>query len=244
MSGRSAHGQKRKVGYYEHNKTTRLQASHHERLPKHDPHRIPAEKLEPLVWKAVKSFLLKDSFCADLLARAQQVQSISPVEEEGKKLAQKSKLMTSQIETLAERIGTLSRDIDPQPLLDQLRRLQTMKAELETEAMERKSVQGVEEDVISLESLSNFRRGFKELIEPADTDLELRTKIISKIVKKVSIRPDGFEVQFYIGKTLIDKKNGAASSCPKKSDKKSMIFAKKTEGLRSSSLTNGDLTRS
>lgn len=37
MSGKSAHGNDRKVGYYEHLKHTRLQASQYERLPMHDP---------------------------------------------------------------------------------------------------------------------------------------------------------------------------------------------------------------
>ncbi len=242
MSGKSAHGSVRKVGYYEHIKSTRLQAAQHERIPKHDPHRVPAEKIEPVVWAAVKSFLLKDSFCISLLNKVQEIQSVTGEEDEGKKLEQKNKLLSYQIETLAERIGVLSKDIDPQPLLDQLRRLQGLKAEMESKVMESKSTQKPKEEAISLQSLSTFRKGFKELIEPADTNLELRTKIIAKIVKKVLVRTDGLEVVFYIGKTLSDKKNGAAFGCPDITNKKTVSLAKKTVDPRSSSLTNGDPT--
>lgn len=47
MSGKSAHARGRKMGYYEHIKHNRIQASQYERLPQHDPHRIPAAKIEP-----------------------------------------------------------------------------------------------------------------------------------------------------------------------------------------------------
>jgi site-specific DNA recombinase len=51
MSGKSAHGSHAKVGYYEHIKHNRLQASVYERLPHHNPHRVPAAKIEPIVWQ-------------------------------------------------------------------------------------------------------------------------------------------------------------------------------------------------
>ncbi len=174
------------------------------------------------MWGAVKDFLLRDSFCADLLERVKQLHLSLRNGTDGEKLEKKIKLIASQIEVLAERIGLLAKDFDPQPLLDQLRRLQQSKAELERQKQEaaHEGMNSNDEDIISFQSLAAFRKGFKELIELADSNLELMTKIIAKTVKRVAIKPDGCEIQFFIGCSPLDKKNGVSLRCLIKSKKK------------------------
>ena len=59
------------MGYYEHAAIRKNEASLKQKLLDHGPRRIPAVKLEPLVWEEVKKFILSDEFVKNLLARAQ-----------------------------------------------------------------------------------------------------------------------------------------------------------------------------
>lgn len=67
MSGASAtSGTGKRVGYYEHLATRKNEASLNHKLLKHKPRRIPASKIEPVVWEEVKKFILDEAFAKDL----------------------------------------------------------------------------------------------------------------------------------------------------------------------------------
>ncbi len=254
MSGKSAHGcNGQKVGYYEHINIARLQSGSPTKLKTHDPHRVPSVKLEPAVWGEVKKFILSDQFAEDLLDRARLMQEVINKTDEAQKLVQKIKLTSGQIEILAERISAMPKEMDPKPLFDQLARLQQTKTQLELAVTVLAKVKPEKDEPVSFESLAVFRRGLKKLIEKGEKDKNVQTAIIKKVVHKITIKPNGFEIHFHVGKTYYSRELGNHPSSRifsfekgkigpsglEKSAGKSQNFGF-LKGRSSSLLTNGD----
>lgn len=244
MCGKSAHGYNKKVGYYEHGKSAKLQASHFERLPKHEPNRVPSEKLEPRVWEEVKRFIVSDLFVKDLLTRAKAMQEALNQMAEVDKLRQQSLRMKNQIDVLAERIGLLPRQMDVKPLIDQLTKLQAEKEALELRINDvEKSKPTPKDDPVSFESLSAFRNSVKKLISKGEIDKNIQAAIIKKVVHKIAIQSNGFEIHFHVGNNHYMRELGKTPGSrffafePKKFDSGSMIRKVGSSTL----LTNGDL---
>lgn len=242
MSGKSAHGRGGKVGYYEHMKTARMQSGNPQKLQTHSPHRVPAAKLEPLVWQEVKQFVLSDVFANNLLEKAKYMQEAQDHTDELAKVKQRITLTEKQIEVLAERIGALPMEIDPKPLVDQLGKLQKTKTDLEEIFKSQEMKKQQLDEPINYEDLKSFRKGLKSLVEKAEANKALQTSIIRKVVHQIIIKPDGFEIHFHIGKTHYSRSLGIQQTNPPKPAKASQNFHFfKNQG--SSLLTIGDPTR-
>lgn len=203
MSGKSAHGKGGKVGYYEHMKTGRMQSGNPEKIETHKPHRVPAVKIEPVVWQEVKRFVMSDVFAENLLERARLMQETKNQSDEVGKIRQKIKLTDGQIEVLAERISVLPKDLDLKPLIDQFSRLQKSRIELDSLARETEAALPPKGESVSFENLTIFRKSLKKLIELGEKDNNAKTAIIKKVVHKITIRPDGFEIHFHMGKEAL-----------------------------------------
>ena len=70
------------------------------------PRRIPAAKIEPVVWDEVKKFVMSEEFVQNLLLRARGMQGPDDKETKSKGLDIKLKAINRQIELLAERMPT------------------------------------------------------------------------------------------------------------------------------------------
>ena len=239
MSGKSAHGSDRKVGYYEHLKHTRLQASQYERLPMHDPHRIPAARIEPVVWQEVKKFMLSDALAKDLWDRARAMQESVNQTDEVHKLKKRAAIAEGQIEALAERIAGLPKEADAKPLLAQLSKLQKAKIDLDSEAIEMERTKPAQDEPVSYESLMIFRKDLKRLIEKGELSKDIQTAIIRKVVYKITIQPNGFEIHFHVGHSHYARELGQHPGsriflCPTRKSRRNVQVGS------SSLLTNGD----
>ena len=149
----------------------------------------------------------------------------------------------------------MPKEMDPKPLFDQLAKLQQSKTQLELAAVELSKVKPEKDEPVSFESLAVFRRGFKKLIEKGELDKNVQTAIIKKVVHKITIKPNGFEIHFHVGKTYYSRELGNHPSSrifsfekgktgPSGLDKpavKSQNFDF-LKGRSSSLLTNGDLS--
>jgi site-specific DNA recombinase len=199
MCGKSSTGGSGKVGYYEHIKVTLLQSSRRERIAKHDPHRVPSEKVEPIAWQETKRFVLSDEYANDLLKRARLMQETRNQDDEALKLRARVKHLGKQIEAFAERIGALAHEMDASPLFDELKRLQKAKIDAEAGLVELERNQPLSDEPVGFESLHIFRKGLKKLIEKGEKDKMTQTAIIRKVVHKISILPNGIEIHFHVG---------------------------------------------
>ena len=89
MSGKSAHGRSRKIPYYEHAWATKHQAALSKKINKCDPHRLQAEKIEPLVWQEVKRFLSVEEMTKQMLVIAENMRPKDERKSEEAKLRKK-----------------------------------------------------------------------------------------------------------------------------------------------------------
>ncbi len=199
MSGASATSHTgKKFGYYEHLATKKNESVLEEKLLKHSPRRVPAEKLEIAVWAEVKKFILDQAFTENLLARAKAISENVQTHDESKELALKIGVLERQITVLAERLSKLPEDMDMQPIVDQMKELQVKKLGFVAKSKEVKEKVEVLEP-LKLETYEVFKSGLESLIVKGENDPKMRSDIIKLIVHKIEILKDGFEIHFHVG---------------------------------------------
>jgi site-specific DNA recombinase len=200
LSGKSAHGNGGKVAYYAHAYQKKLQ----ENLagPVHicdSHHRIQASRIEPLVWRDVKAFLTDEALARELLAKAK---AAVPVDSGQDLVAKQEAALTraeAQVEALAERIAVLPRGLDPNALYLQLEKLQVERERLARGLEEVRTAAEPVDEYISLESLEAFTVGLRKQLDQGDQSPEIQAAIIRKIVGRIDVLPDGYEIFFHAG---------------------------------------------
>lgn len=208
LAGRSAHGATTKVAYYEHTHNRKLQANLSRRVnicTSH--HRIRATLIEPLVWMDVKEFLTSESFAMDLLTKAKVRSPVDTNKERRVKLEATGKKLVAQVEALAERIGVLPRGLDPAALYMQLEKLQASRDRI-MEELSKEVAQEVSDEYVSLESLQEFTKGLRAMLDKGDQNPEIQAAIMRKIVHKIEVLPDGYEIFYHAGLNHYEKELG------------------------------------
>ncbi len=204
MSGKSAHGKAGKIPYYEHAWASKHHGVVKDKRPQCTPYRIQAVKIEPVVWRDAKLFLTRVEFVQELLENAKRATPENDKAQQQKRLEQTVQILAKQIEVLAGRIAKLPESLDPTALYGQMESLQKAKLEAETKCdeqlLQRSSPHHYQNDEpVSLESLQTFTAGFKKLLTQGDTNPEIRAAIIRKLVHRIEIMKDGYEIYFHLG---------------------------------------------
>ena len=201
LAGKSAHGRNGKVAYYDHSYALKQQGNLVERVKVCDGkhHRIQAVRIEPLVWQDVKAFLTDEALARDLLAKARIGQSADTGKDRVERQEAALRKAEAQVEALAERIGALPRDMDPKALYVQLSKLQTIRDQLQAELEAAKTESQPIDEYVSLESLSAFTEGLRKQLDQGDGNPEIQAAIIRKIVQKIEVLPDGYEIFYHAG---------------------------------------------
>ncbi len=200
LAGKSAHGRSRKVAYYAHSYQEKQQGNLAKRVKICDGHhRIQAELIEPKVWKDVKEFLTDEELAKELLAKAKSVKPQDSKEAKRDKLKANLAKAEAQVEALAERIATLPRGLDPKALYGQLSRLQENRDRLMQESEASNAETALMDEYVSLESLSAFTEGLRRQLDAGDEDPEIQAAIIRKIVYKIEVLPEGYEIFYHAG---------------------------------------------
>lgn len=209
MSGKSAHGRTRKVPYYEHAWATKHQAALLKKINKCDPHRLQAEKIEPLVWQEVKRFLSIEEMTKRMLAAAEQLRPQDERKAEEEKLRKKAQALDLQMEALAERIARLPKGVDERVFMNQMAKLQEAKNAADT-ALGEIANRAPTEEVVAYNDFVTFTAHLRELVKKANHQPEIQAAIIKKLVHRIEVTPNGFEMEFYVGKNRIKREVGGA----------------------------------
>jgi hypothetical protein len=146
---------------------------------------------------------LDRAFTENLLARAKSISENKSTFDEARDLGLKIGALDRQITVLAERLSKLPADMDMQPIVDQMKELQSKKAgfvEKSKEAKEKVEVQ----TPLSLQTHEIFKSGLENLIMKGENDPKMRSDIIKLIVHKIEILKDGFEIHFHVGQAHYD----------------------------------------
>lgn len=127
MSGKSAHGNGGKIGYYEHSWATKRNSTLTKKIFDCEPRRVLAKKLEPLVTEKVEAFFFQDQFVRTLFEKLKtKVKGTSSVNEVNSLKAQIYGF-NSQIDALAERLSELPKEVTAAPIYKQWRILKREK---------------------------------------------------------------------------------------------------------------------
>lgn len=124
------------------------------------------------------------------------------------KLKKRISLTQGQVEVLTERIAGLPKAIDPAPLFEQLSKLQKAKTEQQAALIEAEKAKPLQDEPVNLESLVIFRKDLKRLIERGELDKSIQTAIVHKVVHKITVQPNGFEIHFHIGNSHYQRELG------------------------------------
>jgi len=135
LCGKSAHGKKEKIAYYEHAWSTKNQSGLSKKVFSCEPNRILAKKIEPVVWEDVKRALNDESYAKIIFEEARsKYQGHDLKKKELEKLKNKISSLQNQIEATTERITELPKGIDAKVFYTQILKLQEQKTLFEEQA--------------------------------------------------------------------------------------------------------------
>lgn len=211
MSGKSAHGNGGKIAYYDHAWTAKIENVTDQKSKRCDPQRVLAEKLEPLVWKAVKDFLLVPEFFTEILLEAQAQSEINTPKQDIERKQNKIYEINMQLDALSERLGLLPKSVNPKHVFDQMERLSVQKDGLEKEVSELKRNNERENVAVGMADFNQFKAVIVDLLEN-ENDPVVKTTIIQKMVHKIVVKTDEVEIYFYVGEKYYKRELAIAGS--------------------------------
>ncbi len=198
LTGKSAHGQSGKVPYYEHGWATRKQSCQTKKFFKCENHkRFQARKLEPAVWSEIEKLLSSDIFAQKLTEKAKSMYKPLSQDLAKNKLREKSVAFDRQLEALAEHLTKLPMDVSPQPVFNQMQKIEKLKKEVgkEIDALGEKEIKN--QPPIDFDNYKDFLRKFKKSLKGEDGP-EVKRKIAEKLIHKIELLPEGFKLHFYM----------------------------------------------
>ena len=211
MCGKSAHGRKKKIGYYEHSWLTKRNSTLSKKLLKCEPHRVLAKRLEPIVWEDVRKVILDPKFAKALLEKAK----IEFEDGTEKKVIDgiKAKIhgINSQVDALTERLGELPKGVSATSIYKQMEKLESIRAELQEKLGKMKTESAVLEKPIDYQTFESFLAGLKAFITP-ETPPETKAALMKKLVSKVKVKPDGVDIEYFVGEDYFTRELEAAAS--------------------------------
>lgn len=211
MSGKSAHGNGGKIAYYDHAWTAKIENVTDQKSKRCDPQRVLAEKLEPIVWKAVKDFVLVPEFFTEILLEAQAQSEINTPKQDIERKQNKIYEINMQLDALSERLGLLPKSVNPKHVFDQMERLSVQKDGLEKEVVELKRNNERENVAVGMADFNQFKAVIVDLLEN-ENDPVVKTTIIQKMVHKIVVKTDEVEIYFYVGEKYYKRELSIAGS--------------------------------
>lgn len=211
MSGKSAHGNGGKIAYYDHAWTAKIENVTDQKSKRCDPQRVLAEKLEPIVWKAVKDFLLVPEFFAEILLEAQSQSELRTPKQDIDRKQNKIYEINMQLDALSERLGLLPKSVNPKHVFNQMERLSVQKDGLEKEVVELKRNNERQNIAVGMADFNQFKAVIKDLLEN-ENDPAVKTTIIQKMVHKIIVKSDEVEIFFYVGEKYYKRELAIAGS--------------------------------
>ena len=215
LSGKSAHGKTRKHPYYEHSRRTKIQRGFTEKIYNCDPHRIPAEKAENLVWQDVEQ-VLAGSLSQELLSKVTEKRHENQYSSEIERLKNKTYTINAQTNALTLRLAELPQEVSAAPIYKQMEKLEVEKKALEERILKLKDKELEKEipaDSFTYERLLDVLRD----LQARGITTAKKQKIIVSLIERIEIFPDKLEIHYGLGKSRVNRELAIASSLFNKS---------------------------
>ena len=198
MVGKSATGNVGKVGYYEHAWATKRDATLTKKIFKCDPHRVPAKKLEPVVWQKFLSFINDPDFVRDVLEKVREFHEANPVRKEESRLKAKVFGLNSQMDGLAERLSELPKGISAAPIYKQMQKLEELSGQHKADLEKLKTnSQGSMDRVVNLQDFEAFTKRYRKLTFD-DLTVDQKKQLLKRFIHKIEIGVDAVKIHFIV----------------------------------------------
>lgn len=215
LSGKSAHGKTRKHPYYEHSRRTKIQRGFAEKIYNCDPHRIPAEKAESLVWQEIER-LLTGNLSQNLLSVAMNKRNANHYSNEIDRLKNKTYSINAQTDGLTLRLAELPKEVSAASIYKQMEKLEVEKKALDERILQLKDKELKKEiptDAITYERLLEVLKD----VRASGITTAKQQKIIMTLIERIEIFPDRIEIHYGLGKSRVKRELANASSLFNKS---------------------------
>ena len=198
MPGKSATGKVGKVAYYEHSWATKRDSTLSKKLFRCEPHRVPAKKLEPLVWEKVASLVTDERMMKDILARVRKHHEKDPQRRDFEQLKAKIGGITSQLDALGERIAEIPKGVSAAPIFKQMEKLESIKKGHE-EAIRQLENGGKTslKRIASFLAFEGFASQYRRFVS-AEATVPERKQMIQKFVRKVEVGTETIRIHFIV----------------------------------------------
>ncbi|MCB0368140.1 MAG: recombinase family protein [Bdellovibrionales bacterium] len=236
LSGKSAHGKTKKIGYYEHSWRTKRNSNFSKKqLSCENFDRVPASKLEEIVCFQMEKLLNDETLAKDLIMRMRQRHKENSEEKEARSLKAKISGVKSQLDALAERLSELPKSVSAAPIFKQMEKL-TEHKELYEKQLEAFQVKGgLEIKPIELRQYQALLKTLREFWKNGDS--ETKSKIIQWLIHRIDVGKDSVTIHYQLIENELVRESVLSGSRPFGGDVSEFkkFFVKKS----SNSLTNG-----
>jgi len=193
------------------------------------PVRVPAKRLEPLVWEEIEKLLTGPGFSGEVIERAKSQLKGSDTQTQLKKCQGRIRDLEQQIETLAERLASLPKAISPNPVYKQMEKLEAIKRDEIGRLDLLKRTDILQDPPMELEDYQAFLKSIQALRDEPNAGFG-KAKVVRALVQKVGITKDGAKVYLKVGSKEL--KRGPANTGP-------LAFSEQSLFRGSQRLTNG-----
>jgi hypothetical protein len=187
--------------------------------------------LGPQVWNEFLRLIENDQFILSLREKVKVLHSGNDSAKDYDRLKAKLYGLSSQLDSLAERIAILPKAVSPGPLFKQMEKIETHKNEIEEQLLSVREL-NLDEKLIGLETFSEFRQIVKKSLSE-NSDMNIRKMILQKFIKRVEIGPDNVKIHWNVDKEFYENELSQVKTCG------SSNLLKFSRNVGSNSLTNG-----
>ena len=226
MCGKSAHGKRKKYGYYEHSWASKKGSTFVKKSFKCEPHRIPAPKIEEAVLENIRELIENPKLTEWIVKKAKEIHLQKGDYQKVRNLQSKISGYNGHLEALTQRLGELPKTVSANLLYQQMEKLELAKKEAKEKLRDLEEAKEFLGDVpVDFESyrktLQSLQKSLKSKLEPKE-----KAKIIKRLVHKIEIGLEGIKIYYYAGK------NALGVLEPPKNNVKKMCSSSLTVGAR------------
>jgi hypothetical protein len=198
LVGKSANGVGGKFFYYERGAQVKRQAFLNKKFFSCQPLRFRAGPIDSQIWEEILKVMLEPKNAEEILKKAE-----NSFKDRGNiilcdKIKIKIKGVTEQIDALSEHLSKVPQGVSPDPIFNQMRKLQGLKETSEGELVDLLSHNDNFDPPAALRTYKGYLKALRGL-RNSKNDTLVKAKIINKLVYKVEIKKEGFKLHLFVG---------------------------------------------
>lgn len=209
LCGKSAHGAKRKVGYYEHGWKYRKNYCKTDAMHNcKSPVRFNAEKVHEIVLEKVTELLNDEKRAMKLLSRAHKLDKKDPIKADIRRFQNQRANIDRKLEVITERITELPKEVSAKTLYSKMGRLQKQRDEVCLLIEDKKrELKGLVQKPATKDSWREFLQVFSKIFQ-THLSIDDQTKLLKTLIHKIEIGENDLKIHYFVGEDYIKKEAG------------------------------------